>query len=106
MPSGDADQSCSDYYRINVYYSFIDHVIRELETRLSGDHDGLVAIQYLIPQYLSQLDQDKVDSLLSYVKFLTFEEKENFSIELLKWKKSFESISLLERPKTKFSQYF
>ena len=29
-----------------------------------------------------------------------FLEKENFSIELLKWKKSFESISLLERPKT------
>ena len=30
--AGDTDQSCSDYYRINVYYSFIDRVIKELET--------------------------------------------------------------------------
>lgn len=52
--AGDVDQSCSDYYRINVYYSFIDHVIREVETRFSGDHDGLVTIQYLIPHYLSR----------------------------------------------------
>ena len=24
--AGDVDQSCSEYYRINVYYNFIDHV--------------------------------------------------------------------------------
>jgi hypothetical protein len=99
--AGDADQSSSDYYRINVYYSFIDHVIRELETRFSSDHDALVAVQYLIPHCLSQLDQGKVDSLVSfYAKFLTYGEKENFGTELLKWKKSFEGIAVLERPKT------
>ena len=82
--AGDADQSCSDYYRVNVYFPFIDHVIRELETRFSSDHDGLVAFQHLIPYYLPQ---DKVDSLHEYyVKFLTYEEKENFATELLKWK--------------------
>ena len=99
--AGDVDQSCSEYYRINVYYNFIDHVIRELETRFSSDHDGLIAVQYLIPHYLSQLDQSKIDSLLSYyVKFLAYEEKENLNTEILKWKKSFEGISLPERPKT------
>ena len=34
------------------------------------------------------------------MKFLAYEERENFDTELLKWKKSFEGISLLERPKT------
>ena len=96
--AGDVDQSCSEYYRINVYYSFIDHVTRELETRFPSDHDGLVVVQYLIPRYLSQLDQSKV--ILCLLKFLAYEEKENLDMELLKWKKSFEGISLLKRPKT------
>ena len=73
--AGAADQSCSDYYRINVYYPFIDHVIKELETRFSSDHEGLVAVQYLVPFYLPQLSQDKVDSLNSYYgKILTCRE--------------------------------
>ena len=64
--AGDVDQNCSDYYRINVFYTFIDHVIKELETRFSGDHEGFVAVQYLIPLYLPQLSQEKFDSLKSY----------------------------------------
>ncbi len=35
----------ADYYRINVYFPFIDHIVKELETRFSSDHDGLVAVQ-------------------------------------------------------------
>ena len=61
--AGAVDQSCSDYYRINVYYPFIDHVISELETRFSNDHEGLVAVQYLVPSCLSQLSHDKVESI-------------------------------------------
>ena len=99
--AGAADQSCSDYYRINVYYPFIDHVIQELETRFSSDHEGLVAVQYLIPLYLPQLTQDKFDSLNSYYRqFLTNEEKEALVIEVMKWKKCYERKSIQERPKT------
>ena len=43
---GSVDQSSSMYYRLNVFYQFIDHVITELETRFSNDHEGLVAVQH------------------------------------------------------------
>lgn len=54
------DQSCSDYYKVNVYYPFIDHVITELD-RFSNDHEGLVAVQYLVPLSLSKLTQEKAN---------------------------------------------
>lgn len=98
--AGPLDQSCSEYYRINVYYPFIDHVIKELDTRFSNDHEGLVAAQYLVPLCLSQLDQKKVALLQSfYGKFLTYEEKDSLPVEVTKWKKCYEGVSLQERPK-------
>ena len=53
--AGAVDQSSSDYYRINVYYRFIDHVIKELESRFSHNHEGLVAVQYLVPSCLPKI---------------------------------------------------
>ena len=83
--AGDVHQSSSDYYKINIYFTFIDHVINELETRFSSGHNGLVAAHYLIPQFLSGLDQEKTDSLLSYYgKFLCSQEKNDFPIEIIK----------------------
>ena len=55
---GSVDQSSSTYYRLNMFYPFIDHVITELETRFSNDHEGLVAIQHLIPISLRELSMD------------------------------------------------
>ena len=58
-------------------------MIKELETRFSNDH-GLVAVQYLVPSCLSQLSQDKVESIEHfYGKFLTYE-KETLATELIK----------------------
>ena len=45
-------QTPSDYYRINVYYPFIDHVVEELDTRFANEHKGLVAVQHLVPANL------------------------------------------------------
>ena len=85
--AGAVDQSPSDYYQINVYYHLIDHVIGELETRFSSDHEGLFAAQYLIPLYLPKVDQDKVDSLEDYYgNFITREENEHLDVEVAKWK--------------------
>ena len=46
------EQNPSEYYRVNVYYPFIDHVLAELETRFSEDHKGLIAAQNLVPVHL------------------------------------------------------
>ena len=51
--------------------------MKELETRFSSDHEGLIAVQYLVPVHLPQLSQDHIDSLEYYYgKYLTSGEKE------------------------------
>ncbi len=99
--AGAVDQSCSDYYRINVYFPFIDHIVKELETRFSSDHDGLVAVQYLVPTFFPQLSQDKIDSLESY----NYEEKENLATEITKWRKCYERMTIQKRPKSAISAF-
>ena len=47
--AGNADQTSEDYYRINVYYPFIDRVVEEIETRFAFEHKGLLVAQALVP---------------------------------------------------------
>ena len=95
--AGASDQSCSDYYKVNVYYPFVDHVISELDTRFSDHHEGLVAVQYLVPTLLSKLTQEKVELIKQYYgQYLSFEEREVLDTEITKWKKSFEGILIGE----------
>ena len=89
----------SDYYRINVYYPFIDHVIQELEVRFSNDHSGLVAAQHLIPAYLSSLAESDIESISTYYsKFLLCEKQLSFATEIARWKKNYEHVAIKERP--------
>ena len=72
----------------------------ELESRFSNDHEGLVAVQYMIPSCLSQLTEHKVESLHSfYGKFLSIEENENLAIEVTKWKKFCQGFPAQEKHK-------
>ena len=81
--AGVAEQSCLEYYWLHVYYPFVDHVIKELETRFSNDHEGLVTAQYLVPFYLPHLSQYKVDAISDYYgKFLSYKEKEDLKTDI------------------------
>lgn len=72
--------------RINVYYPFIDHVIEQLETKFNDEHQEIIAAEYLLPQNLHKLCDDKIAMILSYYgKFMSAEEKTNLSIEIAKW---------------------
>ena len=67
--------------------------------------DLLQFSSYLVPSCLSQLSQDKVESIEHfYGKFLTYE-KETLATELIKWKKCYEAIPLQELPKNITSAY-
>ena len=46
-----------------MFYPFIDHVVAELEERFSNDHEGLVAIQHLIPISLREFSDEKLNSI-------------------------------------------
>ena len=61
-------QSPQDYYRINVYFAFIDHVVLELNTRseILEEHKGLIAANALVPTNLESLQQEQVSHLKSY----------------------------------------
>ncbi len=63
--AGNADQTSEDYYRINVYYPFIDRVVEEIETRFAFEHKGLLVAQALVPIYLKTLTDANVKDLKS-----------------------------------------
>ena len=95
------DQSSSDYFKINFFYPFIDHVVEELETRFANAHEGLIAAQSLVPTYLSGMTNEKVKSLMDYYgKFLTFLERASLETEICRWKQQFTAMLPKDKQKT------
>ena len=77
----------SDYYRINGFYLFIDHVVGELETRFSIQHEGLKTAQNPFPLYLPKLTDRNIEKIKNYFsKHLDFSEKSYFDAELARWR--------------------
>ena len=54
--NANADKSPSDYFKVNLYFPFIDHVIQELDTRFLNEHTELIAAENLIPLNLPNLN--------------------------------------------------
>ena len=99
--AGNANQTSEDYYRINVYYAFIDRVVEEIETRFTVEHKGLIAAQSLVPVYLDRLtDSNKQDLKEFFGKYLTFCEENSLDSEIVRWKRKFVDVPLKQRPKT------
>ena len=68
--AGHTDQP-SDYYKINVFYPLIDHVVGELETRFSIQHEGLITAQNLFPLYLPKLTDKHIENIKNYFSKLS-----------------------------------
>ena len=84
-----------------MFYPFIDHVVSELETRFSNDHEGLLAVQHLLPISLGDLNGDKVKDIQGYYgKFLSVNEREDLVTDITKWKKKYENIPQQAKPKS------
>ena len=70
-----------------MFYPFIDHVVSELETRFSVQHEGLITTQNLFPLYLPKLTDRHIEKIKnSFSKHLDFSEKSNFDAELARWR--------------------
>ena len=99
--AGNANQTSEDYYRINVYYPFIDRVVEEIETRFKVEHKRLIAAQSLVPVYLDRLtDSNKKDLKEFFGKYLTFCEENSLDSEIVRWKRKFADVPLKQKPKT------
>ena len=95
------DQTPLNYFKINVYFKFIDHVVEELRTRFDNTHKGLITAQNLVPISLNLMTSEKIKDLLDYYEnFLTFIEKENIEAEISRWKQQFVNVLAKEKPKT------
>ena len=70
-----------------MFYPFIDHVVGELETRFSVQHEGLITAKNLFPLYLTKLTDRHIKKIKNYFsKHLDFSEKSNFDAELARWR--------------------
>ncbi|XP_070539533.1 zinc finger MYM-type protein 1-like [Ptychodera flava] len=84
--SQEQEQSNSDYYKVNVYFRFVDHVIQELETRFDEQHSNLVSAQALIPCNIDQLTSTTVKSIREYYgKFLSRGDTLALDTEIDRW---------------------
>ena len=37
-----SDQTISDYYKVNLFFPFVDHVVQEVDSIFSQRHQGLI----------------------------------------------------------------
>ena len=93
----DQRQSPKDYYLVNVYYQFIDHIVQELDKRFSDQHSGLLSAKALVPCNLDQLTSPCINSIKGY--YSTFlERKENLDVEVDKWTTFYNKVPVDSRP--------
>ena len=68
-----SDQTVSDYYKVNVFFPFVDHVVQEVDSRFSQYHQGLILADRLsMAMSIDTLDQIEIREY--YRKFLTLQE--------------------------------
>jgi hypothetical protein len=72
------------YWKVSLYYAFIDHMIMELESRLLKSENRFYA-QYLLPRVIGNITNEQVATLYeTYQTDLTCNLDTNFSITLSK----------------------
>ena len=70
-----------------MFYPFINHVVGELETRFSIQHEGLITAQNLFPLFLPKLTVSHIEKTKNYFgKHLDISEKSYFDAELARWR--------------------
>lgn len=61
--AGEVDDSASRYYKLNVFFPFIDHCLAQLDERFSEDKSGMYLASQLMPhkvEGLSEADMAKI----------------------------------------------
>ena len=76
-----SDQTISDYYKVNVFVPFFDHVVQEVDSRFSQHHQGLILADRL-SMTMSIDTRDQIEILKYCRTFLTLQESFHFSVEI------------------------
>ena len=83
-----APASCAkDYYKINVYFPFVDHVIAHLKSRFPEELKNALLGFHLLPEHLHSLtDEEENDIMNEFQDDLP--SPQSFQQELHRWKQS------------------
>lgn len=79
--------SAEDYYKVNVYYPFVDHVIAHLQSRFPQELKNALLGFHLMPEHLHSLTEEEENDIMK-----EFQEDlpapQSFLQELHRWKQS------------------
>ena len=75
----------SGYWKLSVYYPFVDHVMQELRDRLLGANARYIA-QYLVPTQLRGLSDEKIRELYDSISDDLDMSQNDFSLEIRRWR--------------------
>lgn len=78
-------QTVSDYYRVTLYYVFLDHLVQEMETRILGNEDRYCA-QHLLPSKLADLRDDTLPTIYAAFAPDLSQTYEAFQSEIARWR--------------------
>lgn len=92
-------QSIEEHYRVNLFYTFIDYLISELETRFSDRTEPALLAHYLVPRHLSKLTKGNEEKLISWYRD-DLPQPEVVEQELYRWKHKFQNQNVTESAAT------
>jgi hypothetical protein len=91
--SNNPAETAEVYYKINVYYPFIDHVQSELAARFSNHHKKIGNLQILLPKFMKNKNEAKNKLTEIHKMYLLNEKLENLLCEYQLWTKKWEEIN-------------
>jgi len=91
--SNNPSETAEIYYKINVYYPFLDHVLSELAARFSNHHEKIGNLQILLPKFMKNKNDVKNKLTEIHKMYLVNEKLENLICEHQLWTKKWEEIS-------------
>ena len=97
--AGGISVSVSEYYKINIFFPFINHVLEELSTRFSSQFEDMLSVELLVPENLYKLDsKDENDISSAFSKYLTSTEMAAIGVEIIKQKIFIKNIPEKDNP--------
>lgn len=92
-------QTVSEYWRINMYLPFVDHLVAELGHRLLQGNERFL-LQNLLPPKVRNLDNQTISLIFGEVSHDIPADEETFRRECIRWKTRCEMIPMVDPEKT------
>ena len=97
--SGNDAVTPGSFYRVNLFISFIDHVIADLTERFTMHRTVILALEKLLPSKVINVQLDEVFPCVEFYRE-SLPPIDNFAAELKYWQSKWRVVSSADRPKS------